>query len=215
MSKIIRVEKKCARCNHIQESGIILSESSFGYMDLDSRPASPKRDNLWLDMEICENCYYVNKSIDMSISIVEEEIISSEKYEEIASDKSIYIQAKKFILAGYIYKMKNKFLQAGIAYLKAAWVFDDLMELNNAKKARIESIENLIKGSAIEYEEDNMVVLVDIKRRAGLFNEAIVTAKMLMNSDIDDFKYKILKYQIELCKKNDDKCHNVEEIIEN
>ena len=205
------IEKKCAVCGHIQKCDVLISTSSFGPMDLDTRPAAPKRHTVIYEMEICEKCHYAHEDIEHFLEGLDKNLVFSSSYEAMATDKSIDENARKFILAGYLYKKCNDLLSSGLAYLQASWVFDDLNQPEYAKRTRKKSLENLFNYAEETGDMNIAVLTVDLQRRIGDFEGAIETAEQLIGFGAEDLLLKVLKYEINLCKINDDKCHNISE----
>ena len=53
---------------------------------------------------------------------------------------------------------------------------------------------------------------VDLYRRISDFKNTISLANNILHRGVEEFLGKILNFQIELCNKNDLKCHNISEI---
>ena len=67
MSRIISSKRTCAVCGKEHVFNVVMSTSSFGSMDLDTRPPRMKRDTLKYEIQMCDHCLYSNSGV-LSIS---------------------------------------------------------------------------------------------------------------------------------------------------
>ena len=212
MSRIISSKRTCAVCGKEHVFNVVISTSSFGSMDLDTRPPRMKRDTLKYEIQMCDHCLYSNSDIETLFPNFDAEMLKTPEYIEVANNSEIDATAKAFFLAGLLQAYHENYRDAGIYFLNAAWIFDDLNEHDFAVLARRQSHEFL--SMFVEETEDvNLAVLtVDLQRRVGDFNDAIETAEQLIEYGVDEFLEKILKLEIKLCTNADASCHNVGEV---
>lgn len=212
MSSMIRSKKKCVICGHEHVFGEVFGTNATGYMDLDTRPPMMKRATLPYEIQMCDKCFYSNSDIETRIPGLNIEALKSKEYLRVANNKEIDSTAKAFWLAALLHVSVADYREAGILFLNAAWIFDDLGEIESAKLSRLESHKYL--SIFVEETEDmNLAVLtVDLQRRMGDFSDAIDTANQLISYGVDEFLEKILKLEIKLCSKKDASCHNVGEV---
>lgn len=212
MSTFSKLVKKCAICGKEHEFIVVNSTTTMGAMDLDTRPPQMKRSTLPHEIQYCDKCHYANDDIENIIEGFNKDSLSSQNYLAVVNDDKIDRTAKAFLLAGHLHAIYGKYREAGIYFLNAAWIFDDLKEEDYAKRARLKSHKYL--SVFIEETEDiNLAVLtVDLQRRVGDFIGAIETANQLLEYGVDDFLAKILNFEIELSNKNDSSCHSVGEV---
>ncbi len=71
MSTFREFKKKCTICGTESKFNIITSTNSFGSPDLDLRPPEMRRSTMWLWIQRCPCCNYVNYDVE-SISSVKE-----------------------------------------------------------------------------------------------------------------------------------------------
>ena len=212
MSSIISSKKTCAVCGQAHMFYEIRSTNAMGYMDLDTRPPMMKRDTLRYEIQMCDKCFYSHRDIEERAPGFIDEILNSSEYLCIAKNDEINPTAKAFWLAGLIQVSLANYKDAGILFLKAAWIFDDLCENDKAKLARSEA-HKYLSAFVEETEDINLAVLtVDLQRRMDNFADAAETAKQLISYGVDDFLAKILELEIKLCDKGDATCHNVGEV---
>lgn len=212
MSSIITSKKICVMCGQEHHFNEVISTNAMGYMDLDTRPPMMKRSTLQYEIQMCDKCFYSNRDIETRIPGLNDDILVSPEYLHVANNDEINPTAKAFWLAGLLQLSLANYKEAGISFLKAAWIFDDLLENDNAKLAR--SAAHKYLSVYVEASEDiNLAVLsVDLQRRMEDFAGASETAKQLISYGVGDFLAKILELEIKLCDKSDASCHNVGEV---
>lgn len=209
MAKIKLITVKCAHCGKESEQTTVYSSSSFGSMDLDTRP--PMSDiTLQYEVQECPHCHFCNNTIADATNIPES---FSPEYDALSKDNIISKTAKKFLLAAMLRAQIGDKLKAGEYYLKAAWVFDDENAQEAAKDAR--------KNAAIYFREhvdatddgDVAIMLVDVLRRAGDFKAAADLIGLIGDTE-DELLNNILSFEKSLISRNDTACHNMGEIAE-
>lgn len=213
MTTFFSLDFTCAICGHTEKFNCIGSTSIFGYMDLDTRPAELKRSTLVNEVQMCPKCHYANYQITDLIEGVDQRVLASDRLQTIIKDNSISDNIKKFIIAATLYELSNNYHDAAYLYLNAAWLYDDLNDIENSQKYRKFSIGMLKQYLETNNDHHSRCLLVDLLRRTNSFDEAITEAKNLLIEVKDDLLKSILNYQIELCIDKDNKCHNLEEVI--
>jgi len=83
MSTVINYTVKCAVCEKESKQARIMSYSTFGYPDLDFRPASMLRETMEYWLHECPYCGYINTNLDNPCDLSLEAI--SDIYEEVES----------------------------------------------------------------------------------------------------------------------------------
>lgn len=206
---------ECALCGAKSEQTFVIGSSSLGSMDLDTRPAENKRSTLKYDTQVCPKCHYVNSNISQKLAGISLTDLRKENYLNLVIDKTVNEEAKKFILSAYLHVTMGNSKTAAIKYLSAAWIFDDLNELENSIKARKKAailLENYLESN----EDFNLaVVLLDIYRRSKDFEKCLNTANELLDYGIYDILLKkIIVFEIELSNNEDNSCHKLSECLE-
>ncbi len=203
MAFIKNSERKCIICGHDYHYQQLLENTSFGMRDLDTRPPGMLRRMMHLTLQKCPNCGYVNNDVSIRIKDFDESILKSEEYLEILNDEKINFAIKKFKLYGFIMKdIDNQ--KAGMAYLRAAWMADDAKCEKEARMLRSKAIKYLEASLKTNENENVKLILVDLYRRVGLFEEAHEYAMFLLNNlGLEKYKRNILFYQLKLCEDED------------
>ena len=212
MTTFIDVEKKCACCGHEFTVQEIASTNSFGSCDLDTRPPEMSRSTTRYLVSYCENCGYASYEIDEPCGYTIEQLKQIPDYSEILINDSISQPGKAFLLTAVVFKLNAEYFNAGMTYLRAAWMFDDCMDFEMSKFARENAYEMLSAGLLYEDNINVELMIVDILRRACNFEKAIKNANRLLDQEEvkqNEMFQKILKFQITLCKQENIKCYRV------
>lgn len=209
MAILKNVNKKCAICGkeyHYQELGEV---DTFGMRDLDTRPPGMLRSMQHLTLQKCPFCGYVCEDISKNNDKIAMEDLEKKEYQQILKDDTINFAIRKFILRGELLKNGNH-LKAGMAYLKAAWLADDAKQDKLSKQMRSKAIRYLEQSLGQEENETIRLIIVDLYRRIGMFDEAKEYATyILSNYGLEKYKVNILHYQINLCNQKDRLDHTI------
>lgn len=212
MSTLVRLHQKCILCGYESDFTAVNSTNAFGTMDLDTRPAEMKRSLLKYEIQECPHCHYANIDITINDTGVCQSDLSSASYLQMVNDKNIDAVAKSFLLAGYLHAKFQQYKEAGLLYLKAAWIFDDRGDVAYAVRARKKSVENIVR-CVNETEDLHLAVLsVDLFRRIGEFEQALEAIDDVLQIQPDEFLVQILNFERKLIASKDTRCHNVKEV---
>ena len=211
MAFIKNLKRTCAVCGNNHNFQKIVETEGIGMRDLDTRLPGLSRNMMHLFMEKCPKCGYVNTDISLLLTDFNKEELKNEKYQKVLEDDTINFALKKFVLYA-ILQQKRDNKKAGMAYLKAAWIADDAKKIKEARLLRSKAIKYL--ELSLEDEEENKdnvnLIIVDLYRRIGMFEEASDYAKYLLNNfGLEKYKQNILLYQIKLCKEEDTLDHTI------
>ena len=211
MAFIKNLKKKCAVCGNEHNFQKIVETQAIGMRDLDTRLPGLSRNMMHLFMEKCPKCGYCNNDISILLDDFSKEEIGNENYQRILNDDNINFALKKFVLNALLQQPRDN-KKAGMTYLKAAWIADDAKKNKEARLLRSKAIKYL--ELALEDDVDNKdninLIIVDLYRRIGMFDEASDYAKYLLNNfGLEKYKQNILLYQIKLCKDEDVLDHTI------
>ncbi len=211
MSKIARVSKKCCCCGEVNDFLELEKSDSSGFMDLDTRPAGSMRHDLSIKMQECPKCHYANTDVSTLIEGLDPNIINEEEYTVIFLSTSG--DERKYLLHAFLMHNVGDYMRESYYYLSAAWACDDGKRPIRAIEHRKKAIE-ILRPHFKDFDTiDNFLIVVDMYRRARLFNDCINLASNLLKGDIKNvFVQKLLRYEIELASSCDDACHDVGEI---
>lgn len=208
MSKFNNQVVRCAVCNKLVKQTVMMSSNSFGFPDLDGRPAGMMREAMVHFINICPNCGYAHGVLDL-LYFNAKEIVNSEEYQRLRKELPNET-AKKFYLAGYIEECNNEPAKAYQHYRHAAWMYDDSGHIELAKKCREKSIACLDQLDHLI--NDVLALYIDMKRRIGAFDDALKIIEEKEESFKGTDKEIWLELEKELCLKKDDKVHNYQEV---
>ena len=85
MTRLDQRIQKCAVCGAEKKVIDIMSTSSFGPMDLDTRPPMMARSTLVHQIQYCENCHYSNNNISSKIRGFNKVMLASKEYLDIVN----------------------------------------------------------------------------------------------------------------------------------
>ncbi|GAB4176096.1 MAG: hypothetical protein Kow00108_11420 [Calditrichia bacterium] len=218
MTTSIKISKKCSVCDKTSEHEELTSTNSFGSPDLDLRPPEMKRSTMNLWIQCCPHCGYCAPDISGYVLDFVPDIVKSEAYQEQLKDKKYPELANWFLCSAMLLEREKKYEEAGQYCLNAAWACDDAEEEEEAVQCRKKAIEFLkmakeAKQSFSQKPGEEEALLADLYRRTSQFDLAIQICNEGIKEQPQDQLVKILKYQIELCRKRDNTCHRIEEAL--
>jgi len=199
LALVLKKEKHfCSVCLKLNEYEIIVENDDAQEFDLDTRPHGSQRYALIKSVHTCPYCHYSNFDIDTEIEgIILKDVVNSAAYEELCS-LPMNEDAKKFMLAAYLYEQAEDFVAAGYLYLNCAWMLDDSDDGENARDIRRHAVLNFSKTKQLP---DIVIIECDLMRRTKAFTEAAMLAKNTLNDKtLSDEQREMFRQEIALCK---------------
>ncbi|MBQ8987134.1 MAG: hypothetical protein IJ100_07870 [Lachnospiraceae bacterium] len=223
MTTLASTSKKCFVCGTVSQFSALQSTNSFGYSDLDFRPAEMKRSTMPYWIQECPGCGYVSSDISRPVPFIRyvRSLLQSDDYLNCGDIPFQTHLAQQFFRQFYLLFEEGRKEAALNAIMAAAWCCDDSGEKENAHKCRLLAVE-LIPATVSpdvddddELREQNALALIraDLLRRTGQFDEVIQTytgAHYPADRAFDS----MAKYEVELALLKDDSCHNIGEALE-
>lgn len=213
MSKFAVKNMECNICGRMNEITILAMGQSQGTADLDFRPPEVRRSAMPLWLHKCDYCRNVFSTSE-PMPEYEEKYIDSKEYVNCAGIAGLPELGKRFVKLALIYQHCKEFKNAGDAFLCAAWACDDekLDVTAIICRRRALACYNEVDVSAISKRElpELKLRIVDMLRRAGMFDEAVAFARRLKFRT--EQYARICQFQIEKAKAGDKKCYKIEEI---
>lgn len=208
MSLPKNIEEKCFLCGKTSEQTILLSTNAFGSPDLDLRPPEMARSTMYWWIQECPHCGYISKNLSQKVKSASEllKLIENDNY--LSCDGIVFASelAEKFYKYYLINVVKKDYDAAFNAVLHAAWACDDARDTENAincrKKALIE-IDKIISSK----NEDLLTIRADLLRRSRQFD--LLISEYTKKTFSKDLLNKIIAFEIEKSKENDDSCYKV------
>lgn len=206
MTIINQFEKRCSVCGKTSMQPVLSSTNSWGYPDLDLRPAPMKRDtmNTWL-ME-CPHCGYVAIRLENELD-VSPNLLKSDEYLTCGGHDFKSDLSKRFYRHYLISKAKKDYRSMFFSLLNCAWTCDDAddrLEVEIRKKAA----DSIDLFEADGDEKDNLKIMkADLLRRSLQFDR-VADEFNDFRSD-DDLLNSIIRFQIERALMKDSACYTV------
>lgn len=213
MTMIKNFDIKCAMCDHTSSQRVLMSTNSWGYADLDFRPAEMQRSTMGVWVMECPNCGYVASYLDKETEL-SEDFIKSEEYKTCGGIGFESELAQRFYRKYLISAELDMPYIAFLDILHCAWACDDEKDTENARLARkiaSDLADILIKS---EHEDKITIVLIraDLLRRSGEFERLISEYESVtLNEDIPN---RAIRFHIEKAMDKDDGCYTFEEFAE-
>lgn len=205
---------KCVLCGTENHFNVFLSSSSQGYDDLDRRPPEMYRSTMRYWVHRCSECGYCARDLNREIPGATA-VVKSPEYLAQLDNPDYPKLANSFICESIIEEKAHQYGIATISMLAATWACDDA-NMNNAaiacRKRAVDLI--LLQEKNTKITDWDAVLLVDLLRRTGQFEQA-QKAIAERRSMIKDKRFlKILNYETMLLNNQDTACHNASEVFE-
>ena len=194
----------CAECGATNTVHVITSTSSFGPMDLETRPAFPARMNVHHLLQVCSNCGY--PSFDLSAGLKTKEA------------KTYLSKMKKFSRLPELYRHAAALYEreepgcrrAFECDVFAAWIADDLKDKRFAAICRYSAI---VRFRRIKNPDIGLRLMsVELLRRVGDFVSAGKAVRALeKDSALSGKQRELLNYEKQLISASDSAIHTIDE----
>ena len=211
MSTFRKIEYTCSVCGEKTGFNVLMSTNSFGSPDLDLRPPEMQRSTMWLWVQKCPHCNYVNTNISEE-TYLDKEYFSSFEYLSCESLNMPNELADKFYKLYMIKRESGNYDAAYSALLRCAWVCDDCGKKELSCLMRKKMVEIYDKLSRrVTRNESSVAQFADVLRRCGMFDAVI--EKFANYEGKDEVVGKVIKFQVELAKNKDDKVYTVRDAL--
>ena len=210
MTTIRKIEQKCPVCKKPSLVSVLTSTSTWGYPDLDLRPAEMQRSSMFAWLAQCPHCGYVSGNFNNGTDLTEE-FLQGEEYQNLEGYEFKSDLSKRFYRAYLIAKELNNKRKCFFNLLHCAWKCDDAEDAN-AREIRKKALSYIDEFEAGEDEKRNLLCMkADLLRRSGQFDSLI---EEFTGVTIGDELYdKIIAFQIEKACEKDTSCYTVEDVI--
>lgn len=216
MTTAYRTEKKCAVCGNVSQHFEITSTIVIGSSDLDLRPPELKRSTIDMWVQRCPSCGYCAPDISELIE-KSEEIVRSESYQQQLNNPEFPELANSFLCCSLIKENTGNLSEAGWNSLFAAWACDDAKNDVSAQACRKRAADLFRKARAngqkfAEQEALEDVIMADLLRRAGQFEEALEFCNDGLEKKPEKICADILMFQMDLISRKDTARHTIGEV---
>ncbi|UTH47597.1 hypothetical protein KBW81_12865 [Loktanella salsilacus] len=207
----------CALCSQVTPQNVILSTNSYGWPDLDLRPAEMERSTLEFWVQRCSKCGYVSKDIEIK-TLNAELALGSDRLKRVAFDSTGNDIQDRCLEAVIFYEYAEDFRNASDCALYAAWMADDQKKTKSAELYRAKAADLLIKyfdRSNDSYSGNTLsaVRLVDVLRRGGRWSECQKIANELCEFDLEKKIRAVVGFGIWAAYNCDSGCYTVEDAL--
>ena len=136
MTTIIEIDVTCAVCGMKQTVQEMGSTSSFGAMDLDTRPPPLRRSTMHLWVHECGECGYVAPELGAAAEGAGRIVASADYRAELKSADRTQL-ANRMVCRSLLDAAAGEFVTAGWRRLHAAWVCDDANATEEARRSGV------------------------------------------------------------------------------
>lgn len=218
MTTIFEEEVTCAVCGSKQTVQEMGSTSSFGSMDLDTRPPPLQRGTMELWVHECTECGFVAPELGTSTE-GDGRIVASAAYRAELAKTGRSRQASRFVCRSLLDEAAGELASAGWRRLHAAWVCDDVADVDEAREQRLAALGYFDRARALSAMAMKSVaggdelLLADLARRSREFERAeAYCAAGLALPEVSAFVTRLLVYERGLVAARDVGCHSVAEV---
>lgn len=213
MTTLFHDECKCAVCGHTHTYTVIGSTNSFGYADLDFRPAEMQRSTMHYWLQECPGCGYVSRSVEDEPAVTRE-FLEQDAYRTCEGIHFESNLAARFYKHYMICMETEKVSGAFHSLLHAAWACDDCDDAENAVLCREKALS--FTGRLAELDarsaEAIQVIRMDVLRRSRHFEE--LKAEFENKTFEEEAFEKARVYQLELAARKDEGGYNFGDVLD-
>ena len=211
MTMINDIERECSVCGEKSMQPTLMSTNSWGYPDLDLRPPEMQRSTMHVWIQECPNCGYVAGRLTDELEIPKD-FLKSDEYLNCEGNDFKSDLSKRFYKLHMIGRESGNVEKAFYGLRNCIWECDDVQDelAVEMRKRAVELADELFKRDT---EDKELIILMkaDFLRRSGQFDRLIEEYE---NITLDDGNSdRVLRYQIEKAKEQDDECYTTEEIF--
>jgi len=200
---------KCSVCGKNSKQIELASTSTFGSMDLDTRPAEMKRSTIDYWITECKSCGYVAFSLEEPIGC-DKEYLDTPEYRNFPGTPPSSKLAQLFIRAARIAEKNQNHMEAFWSYLHAAWVSDDKKDEAWQIELRMWALRMLERFREQDMGDNYRVIRADLLRKTSQFKRLIQEYENIRfdNSLLN----MIIQFQISKAKAEDTATYTVEDM---
>jgi hypothetical protein len=221
VTTIFEEEVTCAVCGAKQTVQEMGSTSSFGPMDFDTRPPPLQRGTMEMWVHECTDCGFVAPDLGTDADGTGRIVASADYRAELAKPGRVR-QASRFVCRSLLDEAAGDLPTAGWRRLHAAWVCDDIANVEEAREQRRAALALFERARAQgklamkSVAGGDQLLLADLARRSGEFAQALEFCEAgLKMAEVTEFVRKILAFERELVLARDVGTHTVAEVETN
>lgn len=227
-TRLISRSTKCALCNHESDQQFLLSASSAGSPDLDTRPAGPARSATINAIQQCPVCGYCALEIDAAPDVAAT-VVAGDEYQAAVTVPTLFVSNTKWhrlsvLLAtrwhglSLIQEAGGDMSASGWSAMSTAWVYDDAKLAPLAKTARLRAVSLFRRAweQSQRFSDDAQMehaILADLARRTDEFGPALAYCDEAEREIGSETALRMAALQREFAMRRDTRCHNAGETI--
>lgn len=195
---------------------VLGSTNAFGSMDLDMRPPPMERDTLDHQIHQCSECGYCSPDLEDDDGMATG-AIHDQAYQAILTDQGYPDLARRFLACSHLANAAGNHRLTAWAMLRAAWVCDDwgteYTRESSLCRDRVGDALDCLHAQGSSFANDQQtdeILRLDLLRRAGHFEEAIIAASRLRSTLLSDILEKIAAFQSLQAERQNADCFTVE-----
>ena len=201
--------KKCGFCGEMQMVTAFSPAGTWAAFDLDTRPAALSQAGLRHYMQVCRRCGYCRTELEAE---------TSQSIKEILDEPFNQNELHQRYSRAYKIECRERGLSRSLIILLmcAAWCCDDESLTEAAKTCRqaaIDALNSLVHEKNYLLDIGDYLLLIDLCRRAGLFEDARQNIDKITNENIPELERKVLNLEHHLIAVADDGRHTVCEAL--
>ena len=207
MEKYLDYEAECPVCGHLYKgkrlSGFYVNHPA----DLDTNPHLPA---VFDRVMLCPVCGYAAEDLRKPVTGAVKPVVTSEAYQKILYDRGLSENTRKMLLHSVLSEKAGNFGKAAYSALCAYWSRKEegVKDLVILKRAETFYEEYLKKTQDV----DAAILLIDLQRQAGNFEEAAETAGSLLPFVQDAYRRAVIQFEQELIFRKDSESHSQAEV---
>jgi hypothetical protein len=205
----------CAACQQPCDQTVLGSTNAFGSCDLDLRPPEMKRSTMGAWVQSCPHCGYCWPELEQAWPGAAK-AVAEQTYQAQLHAPDTPTLVNRFLCTALLQEHAGQPDRAGWYALYAAWVCDDLDKIDAARACRKKAYEHFLAARAGKqsFAQDPLtedVLVIDVLRRMGYFDEAANHCAMAMEKQPSGVLLQVIDFQRRLLAKQDARCYTVEE----
>jgi hypothetical protein len=197
----------CGNCGHVFNHPTLGSTYTFGSPDLDTRPPELQRSTMHAWIQRCPSCGYCSRDV-AEFDYRLRSVIEGSAYRSQLTDAVYPELISTFICAGMLAEAAGRQVDAGWAYLHAAWTLDDANKDKLARIWRGKAADKILAALSdeqlfAEQSGASEAIMADCLRRARRENEALQVIDRALSQSYEDIIHKILAFERVLIRRGD------------
>jgi len=209
----VRVCHVCGKENVFNRA---IRTEEAGWPDLDTRPSPSHTATLSFWVQYCSRCGYCAEDVSVPIANAESTVRTPEYQAQLKNETRPPL-ANRFLCAALVQERAGQLAHAAWSTIHAAWACDDVGNQTGARNLRRRAVELIrqmeARGETPRDPAFDDLVLIDLLRRSGQFEEAHQINQLLTATSGASITRQLVAYEEQLIFKKDTEAHSVSEAV--